>query len=64
MIFLPCDELMLAVHHDPFLAEDVLLLLRVHDVLLLQTLEGVSLTLLLCDLQKNKVSMWNNHAGL
>jgi hypothetical protein len=43
---------MLAVHHDPLLAEDVLLLLRVHDVLLLQTLEGVSLALLFRDLRK------------
>ena len=35
-----CNELVVAGHHDPLLAVDVLLLLRLHDVLLLQALQG------------------------
>ena len=36
---LPAYEVALAAHHDLLLAEDVLLLLRLHDVLLLQALQ-------------------------
>ncbi len=46
------DEVVAAVHHDPLLAEDVLLLLGVHDVLLLQALQGVRLSFLLGNLKR------------
>ena len=45
--YILCDELMVAGHHNPLLGEHVLLLLRLHDVLLLQTFEGVRLALVL-----------------
>lgn len=37
---LPGDEGVVDGHHDPLLRVDVLLLLRLHDVLLLEALEG------------------------
>ena len=43
--------MMIAVHHDPLLRVDVLLLLRVNNVLLLQALQSIRLALLLGDLQ-------------
>jgi hypothetical protein len=41
MIFLPYDEGMPAGEQDAFLREDMLLLVSLHNVLLLQALQGV-----------------------
>ena len=49
---LPCYEVMSARHQDVFLTEHVLLLLSLHDVLLLQTLESVGHTRLLAALDQ------------
>jgi len=54
ILYVPCNELMFAIHHDSFLTKNMLLLLCIHNMLLFQAFQSISFSFFFSNLRNKK----------